>query len=248
MQELINKYGEFCVISFLDYWNNANYNPNQSYLYDVAGALVYRQLTLSSIFCNNADLWNHHVAPMLLRSMIELIISYKWICQDSNTRTMQFINYGLGRDKLYREKLRSMLGDDDVDIYDDWLTSQKNENFIDINLGSWTGINLRVAADEVGLKDLYDGAYDPFSANVHNQWHHVAKYNLIRCKNPMHNYHFMPGSLESSFNPNMHYLLLSSKYLSMTFEIFKTQFNIVSEKMLPDVFLDKLLKELSESN
>ena len=52
--------------------------------------------------------------------------------------------------------------------------------------------NMRDFFVEENGKHFYDFVYTPFSAAVHNMWHHVARYNLTYCDNPLHRYHRIP--------------------------------------------------------
>jgi hypothetical protein len=53
-------------------------------------------------------------------------------------------------------------------------------------------------------------------------WHHVAKYNLIECNNPLHMQHAVPALTEAPIDPN--YLHLAARYLQKTFSTFDNAF------------------------
>jgi hypothetical protein len=74
-------------------------------------------------------------------------------------------------------------------------------------------------AEEAGCLDFYNFVYTPFSACTHSMWHHVARYNLKQCQNPLHRFHAAPDVPEApSLDP--HYLYLGAKYLQKTFATF----------------------------
>jgi hypothetical protein len=55
-------------------------------------------------------------------------------------------------------------------------------------------------------------------------WHHIAHFNLIRCENPLHRFHYEPVDPDLPIDP--HYLYLASKYLLKTFRCFDNTFGI----------------------
>src|SRR3546814_5617205 len=73
-------------------------------------------------------------------------------------------------------------------------------------------------AEEAGCIDFYNYVYTPFSACAHSMWHHIARYDLGECGNPLHRHHRRPTSEASS--PDTHYLTLAAKYWSKTLGIF----------------------------
>jgi hypothetical protein len=49
-------------------------------------------------------------------------------------------------------------------------------------------------AEEAGCIDFYNYVYTPFSACAHSMWHHIARYDLRECGNPLHRHHRRPGA------------------------------------------------------
>jgi hypothetical protein len=82
-------------------------------------------------------------------------------------------------------------------------------------------------ADEAGCLDFYNFVYAPFSACAHSMWHHIAKYNLARCNNPLHRYHRRPVSW--AFQPDLQYLTLAAKYWDKTLAAFDQRFKVTAE-------------------
>jgi hypothetical protein len=56
-------------------------------------------------------------------------------------------------------------------------------------------------------------------------WHHIARYNLIQCSNPLHQYHWVPQDRALGIDPN--YLYLAAKYLQKAFATFDETLGIV---------------------
>jgi len=78
-------------------------------------------------------------------------------------------------------------------------------------------------ANEAGLIDFYNYVYQPFSAAAHSMWHHVGKFNLRHCLNPLHRYHRVPEAIPQ--NPDIFFLQLAGKYLARAFDIFDQKTN-----------------------
>jgi hypothetical protein len=58
----------------------------------------------------------------------------------------------------------------------------------------------------------------PFSASVHSTWHHIGRYNLSPCANPLHRAHHIP--IDTDIFIDTYYLYLSAKYLDETLRLF----------------------------
>ncbi|MEL6120466.1 MAG: hypothetical protein AAFR49_12405 [Pseudomonadota bacterium] len=82
----------------------------------------------------------------------------------------------------------------------------------EVNIGSWSGKNTRVMAQEAGCVDFYNYVFQPFSAAVHSHWSHVGRMNVEYCQNPSHNYHFLP--VIHSFEPDPHWCRMAGKYFA----------------------------------
>ena len=105
-----------------------------------------------------------------------------------------------------------------VEASEAWINSQRFAFLTEVNLGSWSGLSTREMADQAGCLDFYNYVYTPFSACTHSVWHHIARYNLMQCSNPLHQYHRIPQALEQDVDP--HYLYLAAKYLQKAFAMF----------------------------
>ncbi len=104
------------------------------------------------------------------------------------------------------------------DYWDRWLKSQRMSEFVEVNLGSWSGLNARQMAEDAGFLDLYNYVYQPFSAAVHSNWAHLSDKNTVPCENPSHRTHRSPAILDMGIDP--YWLYLAAKYLQKTFSHF----------------------------
>lgn len=108
------------------------------------------------------------------------------------------------------EELRQM-----IEVWSDWLAGQRIEALVEVNLGSWSGLNTRKMAEEAGFIDFYNYVYQPFSSVVHSNWAHVSMFNTVHCQNPAHRWH--RGAAIAAAPVDINWLYLATKYLSKTF-------------------------------
>jgi hypothetical protein len=179
-------------------------------LHEVARGLLARQGSLLIELAKSPGTWNGHVAPLFHRAMSDVQITLAYILkEDQANRARNYILAGLSEEKLQIAHLeRSGVESGTSDVLETliadrkrWLASQRFEHLTIVNAGGSTfGVNTREMAFATGNADLYDFNFTPFSACVHSMWHHVARYNLSRCDNPLHGGHRNPvlSELESS--------------------------------------------------
>lgn len=213
-------------------------------------SLIARQTTLAMGLAESPPSWNPHIAPLFLRPMIECLIMIRWIRIDPIVRSKEYINFGLGSEKLLAHHYQKALADETeaairekiesiAEISLAWVEGQKFQQFVEVNLGSWAGQSVRKMAQDAASEDLYNFAYVPFSANLHNQWNHVGKFNAVQCSNPMHKQHYIGSILEIDFVVDFVYR--SMKYLSLTLDEFDEFYEFeTSQKSVSEVFRDAL--------
>jgi hypothetical protein len=227
-------------------WKSWAIDATKIEVHEVIGALLARQTTLATQFIRVPEIWNGHIAPLFLRAMVDNYINLAWIFISPDKRAKEFIEYGLGQAKLCIEHRKQALRDGGVDDVDNdpfiksqerWVNSQRFTFLTTVNVGSWSEKNMRDMAEEAGCLDLYRYAYAPFSAGVHNQWNHIARYNLVMCRNPLHRRHRIPCNPDLYID--MDYAYRAAKYLEKSFKLFDTKLDI--EVRVPSAF--KLLKE-----
>lgn len=159
------------------------------------------------------------MAPVVLRTMIDLHLTLAWILQDAAPRSREFVNFGLGRAKLYAEHLKQQieLGSADptmspyVEALEEFISNDRYPWLVEVNTGAWAGEDLRKMAQATDQESLYNLAYSPFSAATHNTWQHISTYNLAQCEDPLHALHRVPVIAAASFDPD--YAYRAAKYL-----------------------------------
>ncbi len=192
--------------------------------HEVVGALLARQVTLGRGLAESPMTWTGHHAPLFLRAMADVHIALAWVLGD-HERAREFIKYGLGQEKLRVEHLRSEAGENSppeqsamLDATEEWINSQRFTFLTEVNVGSWSGKSTRKMAEEGGCLDFYNLVYQPFSACTHSMWHHVGRYNVTSCENPLHQFHRIPDDPDLSLD--IHYLYLAGKYVEKSFRAF----------------------------
>ena len=208
----------------------------QHEVHEVVGGLLARQATLGIQLASSPGIWNTHVAPVILRTMVDTLITVAWIVADPVDRARKFILHGLGEEKLaikHRSERLKKLGrnpesDSIVQQRKAWLESQRFLFLTEINLGSWSGISTRKMAEQSGYLELYRSAFTPYSAATHSMWHHIGRYNLVYCESPLHRHHRLPWVYPDTLDA--HYLQKGAEYVEETFRKFEAAFELDSPK------------------
>jgi hypothetical protein len=220
--------------NFVDYisgrlwarWDSWQGNREDRNFHEVIGGLLSRQVNLASELARNPGTWNSNMAPLVLRSMVEALITMAWILGDPHKRSDSFILYGLGQEKLLLENQKALMADDGLDPNEDqeiqqweeWLNSHRYAHLTEVNVGDWGGVNLRTRAEESGQLDLHRNDYSRWSRAVHNMWQHLVRFNLQHCQNPLHGFQRVPRLPRLGIDP--YYLEWSARYLDLTFNLF----------------------------
>lgn len=227
-------------------------NLNEIEVFEVVTALLCRQATLAMDMASAPGVWTPHTAPILLRAMADVFINLAWILKEPSHRARLYVEDGLGAIKLqiahHKRALEATTDSEEADelrqmieMWSGWLTGQRIEALVEVNLGSWSGINTRKMAEESGFIDFYNYVYQPFSSAVHSNWAHVSMFNTIHCQNPAHRWHRGAAIMQASTDPN--WLYLASKYLSKTLG----HFDLMHDLDLPHVAFNLIADQLSET-
>lgn len=210
-------------------------NLNEIEAFEVIAALLSRQATLAIEFAAAPSMWTPNSGPVTLRAMADVFITTAWILKDPGPRATKFVEDGLGAIKLqiaHQERALETAAPEDaaelqvmIDVWREWLTMQRMEQFVEVNLGSWSGLNTRKMAEEAGFLDFYNYVYQPFSGVAHSNWAHVSMFNTVFCQNPAHRGHRAPAMV--STDPDAHWLFLAAKYLNKTLKHFDERVGLV---------------------
>ena len=246
LDDFVEKYIANVRSGFDERWSLIVPEIYDKHVHECIGGLLSRQATLTIEMAKAPSTWNGHVAPLILRCMIDAYITLAWILDEPIERSEKYINYGLGQEKLFIEYMEQAI-DEDPEAYDtanlqkmiqarkSWLDYQLAEWATEVNIGSWSGMNTREMAKAIGRESIYKYAYVPFSGTAHNMWQHIGRYNMSLCKNPLHKLHFVPKIHNSTVDPDFMYR--SAKYLTLSFQVFDENMEIECDVVLPNEFL-----------
>jgi hypothetical protein len=218
-------------------WSKWNIEIHDAETYEVIGGLLSRQASLTTYLAMAPQIWNGHIAPLILRSMTDAHITLSWILQNPKERAQKYILYGLGQEKLYIEHLKNETDPDEpayqemIKMREGWLNSQRLDFLTIVNTGNWSELTTRKMSEESGTDSLYKYSYTPFSGVVHNMWQHISRYNLKYCDNPLHKYHLVPEIREVGIDPD--YVYRSVKYIDRSYEIFDEKYKLKIETPSP---------------
>lgn len=232
-----------------DRWNSWEKDLSIPEQHEVIGALMSRQITIAMNFMTCSSIWNGHIAPIIMRSLVDNYINFAWILKDPLLRSRKFIYFGLGQAKLQLEHRKVSIQDREpsedekmlIEATEGWINEQRLTFLTEVSFKSWSEISVRQMAEEADCMDLYNYVYQPFSNAAHNMWNHVARYNLIESDNPLHKFFRKPAIFK--FPPDVYYIELTAKYVDKMFRLYDSKFGY---KAVRDYSFDIFLKEMDE--
>ena len=131
-----------------------------------------------------------------LRTIIEARINLKHLIdEDSPELWQQWRSYGTGQAKLNAlrfEELFERPSFIDVASIEAIAFEDIGPDFQSVNLGSWSGVDLRKLSEKTGLKDTYDQHYSWASEYSHGMWGAIRESCYQVCANPLHRLHRYP--------------------------------------------------------
>ena len=248
LRDFVKKYEDNVHAGFDGRWSSITPGIYNRRMHECIGGLLSRQATLTIGMARAPETWTVHIAPLILRCMIDAYITLAWILDEPIERSEKYVKYGLGQEKLYIEYLREGLQEDPdfyegtllaetIEIRKSWLNSQLAEWATEVNVGSMSGISARQMAMDIGRESIYKHAYVPFSGAVHNMWQHVGNFNVEPCKNPLHKWHLVPKVRD--FFPEPDFMYRSAKYMSISFEKFDEKMEAACDVILPQEFFER---------
>ena len=218
----------------------------------VSSALIGRQCALAIKFAQMPMAWDPHIAPLIMRAMIDCHITLRWILIDPDKRAREFMNYGLGLAKLsishYEEALKDREEDQRIAMMIQakkaWINSQALMPFVEVNIGSWHGSSVRQMCADIDDLDFYKYSYFPFSSCAHNTWDHISLFNAERCDNPMHKFHYVGRFSEYPIMIDM--LYNAATYYTMSLDSFDNFYTFSSDLPSPLNFFISAVEDTSD--
>lgn len=182
--------------SLLDHWAGSLTTSGLDARHDATFALGFYALACLSEICMGL---NSRIISgrLLIRTLTEIRINLAFLVRKGDQDMWsRFRAYGSGQAKLALLKYEELQSDQPNLVSTDTLKALANEDFfqefVNIDLGSWSGSDLRKMAEQCGAKDDYDRFYGWTSAFVHGQWAAARDAVFATCVNPLHRAHRGP--------------------------------------------------------
>ena len=131
-----------------------------------------------------------------LRTILEAHISLRYLLHKDDTELWKkWRAYGAGQAKLNALRFDELM-DPPKHINQSTIEAIAGEDlweeFLNIELGSWSGLDLRKISEKAGVKDAYDAHYSWTSGYSHGTWGAVRESCFETCGNPLHRLHRYP--------------------------------------------------------
>jgi hypothetical protein len=131
-----------------------------------------------------------------LRTLLEIRINLQYlITTDSPDLWKKWREHGAGQAKLNALKFDDLLEPPayiNIETIEHIASEDIWEEFLTVNLSSWSGMDLRKLSEKTGLKDTYDQHYSWTSGFAHGMWGPVRESCYQTCGNPLHRLHRYP--------------------------------------------------------
>lgn len=131
-----------------------------------------------------------------LRTILECHISLHYLlCKDEEKLWKKWRTYGSGQAKLNALRFDELIDAPkhiDIKTIEAIAGEDLWEEFLNIELGSWSGLDLRKLSEKSGIKDAYDAHYSWTSGYSHGTWGPIREACFETCGNPLHRLHRFP--------------------------------------------------------
>ena len=130
-----------------------------------------------------------------LRVIAEVRINLSYLLsEDSQDLWKRWRSYGAGQAKLGSLKFDEIEPPKHIDlrIVEQIANEDLWEEFVPIDLGSWSGSVLRKLSEKTNLKEVYDKHYLWTSGYAHGMWGPIRESCYETCVNPLHRLHRFP--------------------------------------------------------
>jgi len=132
-----------------------------------------------------------------LRTILEVHINLRVLLgNDDDALWQKWRTYGAAQAKLNALKFDETVDPPryiDVESIERIAGEDLWEEFLKINLASWSGTDLRRMSEQSGLKGTYDKFYSWTSGYAHGMWGPIRESCYQTCGNPLHRLHRYPS-------------------------------------------------------
>jgi hypothetical protein len=131
-----------------------------------------------------------------LRTILEVRITLHYLIKNDDKKLWEkWRMYGAGQAKLNALKFDDNIVPPkhiDIESIERIASEDIWEEFLTINLGNWSGLDLRRLSEKADLKDIYDSHYSWTSGYTHGTWGPIRESCYQTCGNPLHRLHRYP--------------------------------------------------------
>lgn len=185
--------------ALLDHWAGTLTTSGLNPRHDAVFALGFYALACLSELCVGPSA-RFIAGRLLVRTLTEIRINLAFLVKNGDEAMWaRFRSYGSGQAKLALLKYEDAQQGPNL-VSAETLKALANEDFfqefVNIDLGSWCGMDLRKMAEQCSVKDDYDRFYGWTSAFVHGQWAAARDAVMATCGNPLHRAHRGPMPIQ----------------------------------------------------
>lgn len=133
---------------------------------------------------------------LALRTILESHINLRYLLTNGDDELWKkWRTYGAGQAKLNALRFDELMDAPrfiNTETIEGIAGEDLWEEFINIDLGSWSGSDLRKMSEKAGLKPAYDKFYSWTSGYSHVTWGAIRETSFETCGNPLHRLHRFP--------------------------------------------------------
>ncbi|MGK3225728.1 DUF5677 domain-containing protein [Enterobacter soli] len=149
--------------------------------------------------CIEGNVSSGILGRLSLRSLFENYVTLHYlITKNEDVLWKKWRKYGAGQAKLNALRFDENLTPPkyiNQEILEIIASEDTWEEYLDIELGNWTNLDLRKLSIESNLKEFYDTYYSWTSGFAHGHWGVIREAEFTTCGNPLHRLHRIPQSI-----------------------------------------------------
>ncbi len=178
-----------------EHWANTHSTTGIDARHDaVFGITLYVLRTLDELL--GIGIGSGILGRLGLRTIFECHVSLHYLLsKDTEDLWKKWRTYGAGQAKLNALRFDELMDAPkhiDINTIEAIAGEDLWEEFLNIELGSWSGLDLRKLSEKSGVKDAYDAHYSWTSGYSHGTWGPIREACYETCGNPLHRLHRFP--------------------------------------------------------